>query len=47
MDVAALIRTAKDVSLYMFSILPDALLPASGVYALFTLSFAFFIFFVS
>lgn len=41
------INTATDVIPYMLSILPDAILPASGVYALFTLSSAFGTFFAS
>jgi hypothetical protein len=39
--------TARDIIPYMLSIMPDALLPASGVYALFTLSSTFGMFFVS
>ena len=39
--------TARDIIPYMLSIMPDALLPASGVYALFTLSSTFGMFFAS
>ena len=39
--------TARDMIPYMISIMPDALLPASGVYALFTLSSTFGMFFAS
>ena len=39
--------TARDMIPYMISIMPDALLPTSGVYALFTLSSTFGMFFAS
>lgn len=41
------INTVREIIPYMISILPDAILPASGIYAIFTLSYTFGMFFFS
>jgi hypothetical protein len=46
-SITSAINTATEVIPYMLSILPDAILPAAGFHALFTLSSAYGMFFAS